>query len=763
MPVIKQDTPNKAEIFSKTIRLISDNASFEEARLGLEAFLDSLESHAKNINPIDTDGSTGRLIAIAVLIDRMKEETEVKTAIACFNNRLAALESGEVSSVASPAAPVEEPSSPDSDSEARNRVFKECVTAIASVCDGAASWDGKGFNGADTSFGKWTAKQFNNGRQISRRQAQAVHKMMVKYKKQLSANNLELPAWNEIESCYPDGAAIVKPEKRLEMIENGSQVAVYTSRDENHHFKAIGYIRFDWDGKFWRFEATKVVELVEKAEEIGGYHIDLPCQTAFDREMERRRLEQEEKERRAIEAASEITELVKLADLESPIACGWQLFEHQRKGAEWLLAHGKAGIYRGGILADQMGLGKTIEALTAAKAVKASYDCHIMIICPSSLKDNWLIEAAKVGVKVDVFSWAKMPLPLERTKYLVIADEAHYAQNPDAQRTKNLWKLARHENCLYSWMLTGTPIKNGRPINLFPLLYAVDHPLSRDRKKYEKTYCQAGYRQVNSKGKTIYDNQGAGCLDDLAKMTQDVILQRKKHDCLDLPEKLRSYRPVELDSLTNRVYEKEIQDAVADYRRRAELGEVDKDAEVLVTLQLLRKIGSKYKAETAIEAANELLEQGEQVVIFTEFLESAEAIATALSEYVQVEKLTGDVDSDKRQAMVERFQAGESRVFVGTIKAGGVGLTLTAASYVLMVDRPWTPGDAQQAEDRCHRIGQKNTVIPVWLQLSTIDVMVDNLLEQKQRRIDLVMAGKRKTLRGVGSIHDLAKELIAAI
>ena len=246
-------------------------------------------------------------------------------------------------------------------------------------------------------------------------------------------------------------------------------------------------------------------------------------------------------------------------------------------------------------------------------------------------------------------------------------------------------------------------------------------------------------------------------------MTQDVILQRKKHDCLDLPEKLRSYRPVELDSLTNRVYEKEIQDAVADYRRRAELGEVDKDAEVLVTLQLLRKIGSKYKAETAIEAANELLEQGEQVVIFTEFLESAEAIATALSEYVQVEKLTGDVDSDKRQAMVERFQAGESRVFVGTIKAGGVGLTLTAASYVLMVDRPWTPGDAQQAEDRCHRIGQKNTVIPVWLQLSTIDVMVDNLLEQKQRRIDLVMAGKRKTLRGVGSIHDLAKELIAAI
>jgi superfamily II DNA/RNA helicase len=93
-----------------------------------------------------------------------------------------------------------------------------------------------------------------------------------------------------------------------------------------------------------------------------------------------------------------------------------------------------------------------------------------------------------------------------------------------------------------------------------------------------------------------------------------------------------------------------------------------------------------------------------KVVVFGEFKESVNAVYRAFVE--DAELLTGDTPQDERQEMCDRFQSGESKIFVGTIKAGGVGLTLTAANNVILLDRPWTPGDAEQAEDRCHRIGQ---------------------------------------------------------
>ena len=104
--------------------------------------------------------------------------------------------------------------------------------------------------------------------------------------------------------------------------------------------------------------------------------------------------------------------------------------------------------------------------------------------------------------------------------------------------------------------------------------------------------------------------------------------------------------------------------------------------------------------------------------------------------------------------------ASTSKIFIGTIKAGGVGLTLTAANQVILVDRPWTPGDADQAEDRCYRIGQKNTVNAYWIQLGMIDEAIDTLLAEKRDRIELVLKGKRKTLHGLSKPSELAKELL---
>lgn len=299
----------------------------------------------------------------------------------------------------------------------------------------------------------------------------------------------------------------------------------------------------------------------------------------------------------------------------------------------------------------------------------------------------------------------------------------------------------------------------GRPVLArYPLANAYKHPLAENRREYERHYCNGRQKNVG-RGRSVWDVSGAAHLDELSKKTSDVILRRLKKDCLDLPPKIRQFKPVEISAEAEKIYNAKLTELVKEYRRRVEAKEITNDAEALVTLGQLRLAGSIAKSEAAIAYAQELLENGNQVVIFTEFLESAKSIHEAIGG----ELLTGETPNEERQALVDRFQSGESQVFVGTIKAGGVGITLTAASYVILCDRPWTPGDAEQAEDRCNRIGQTETVNAIWLQYGAIDIAIDALIEQKQERIELVLKGKRKTLRGLGSPLELAKELLNSL
>ncbi len=113
--------------------------------------------------------------------------------------------------------------------------------------------------------------------------------------------------------------------------------------------------------------------------------------------------------------------------------------------------------------------------------------------------------------------------------------------------------------------------------------------------------------------------------------------------------------------------------------------------------------------------------------------------------------------------MIDDFQERKTQALVCTFGAGGFGFTLTKAQTVVLIDRPWTPGDAVQAEDRLHRISQTGTVTAIWLQYGTLDEQIDTLLQRKQERISLVLEGKRKTLRGIKSIRSLANELLKSI
>jgi len=651
-----------------------------------------------------------------------------------------------------------------------DRSLENCILYLADRCDYALSQDGAGFNGADAGFGHWLAARIKEKKPIIKAHAASAVKMLQKYRHQLDKGGLNLPQWELIEHQYPEDSPKVAvtnkageqyiPENRVEV--KGEMIVVYAPYDSSGKFqrdcKTIDGYKFEGGDKSWRFPLLKALE-VEETLITKEFHISAQFRGAIEYAQIKIDEEKAIKEAEALAIADGIVSLVKAADLNTVLANGWYLRDYQKKGAEWLLAHRRGGIFTGGILADHMGLGKSLTTLVAARAMQCTHDCPVFVIAPVSVMENWIREAERAEVRIECFSWGKVPKPLDTQKYVLICDEAHYAQNINSQRTKKMLELAHHENCLTAWLLTGTPIKNSRPVNLYPLLFAVNHPLATDKWEYERYYCNAGHKSVG-KGKSVWDNSGAAHLDELAHKTEDVILRRTKDECLtELPAKTRLFKEAELEAGAAKLYQETIRSFVDDYRRRAKLGEVDENAEALVTLNILRKVGSEFKVESAIALAEELLDQGQQVILFTEFVESAKAIASKLGGLL----LTGETKPTDRQLLVDQFQAGGNKIFVGTIKAGGVGLTLTAASNVVLVDRAWTPGDCEQAEDRCHRLGQENAVFATWLQLGHIDKAIDDLLLQKQQRIELVLKGKRKTLQGINSASDLAKELLAIL
>ncbi len=428
-------------------------------------------------------------------------------------------------------------------------------------------------------------------------------------------------------------------------------------------------------------------------------------------------------------------DLVVAADLEQPLADGRCLFAHQRAAVRWLLAR------RGAVLADAMGLGKTLAALMAARAMVRLADCRILVIAPVGLHGHWRSEAAAVGLRLELHSWARLPSALPPAGTVVIVDEAHYAQNGQTRRSQGLLRLARHPRLRAIWLLTGTPMKNGRPAQLFPLLAAIGHPLARDQRAFEEVFCQGHWREQG--GRRVWQANGASHLDQLQRLVRPLVLHRRKQDCLDLPPKVRRFLPVELDGRQALGFEHRLQTTVDDYRRRAARGEVRRDAEVLAVLTALRQIGSDYKLPAAAHLVGSLLAEGEAVVVFTGFVATAELLHARFAASCL---LTGALPPAQRQARVDAFQRGEHPLLIATYGTGGLGFTLHRARHVVLVERPWTPGDAEQAEDRCHRIGMGSCLTSHWLQLGVADQLVDGLIASKAERIALLLQRRAQQL-----------------
>lgn len=420
--------------------------------------------------------------------------------------------------------------------------------------------------------------------------------------------------------------------------------------------------------------------------------------------------------------------------------------EHQKIAVESLLKNKKF------ILADDMGLGKTTSTIIAALETGAK---KILIICPASLKINWQREFQLYSDKssyvcdgknysessdilimnydiIKNFHDTKNPKNskiLNSNFDLVIIDEAHYIQNVQAQRTKLINDLIKNIDRL--WLLTGTPMTS-RPINYFNLLSLVDSPVAKNWMAYVVRYC-SGY-QFKVGPRKVWNVMGASNLEELRDRTSMTILRRLKEDVLDLPEKIIT--PVYL-RLKSKIYEEVMGDYYNWYEKNPD---ESKNLSLQFTkLTQVRQVIADEKTQHTIELAENIIEQGKKVIIFCNFTNSLETIYNHFGK--SAVRLDGTMSKNQRQESVDKFQTDEKiKVFVGNIKAAGVGITLTAAEAVIMNDLSFLPSDHSQSEDRAYRYGQKNNVLVYYpIFDNTIEGIIYDILNVKKKIIGTVM------------------------
>jgi SWI/SNF-related matrix-associated actin-dependent regulator of chromatin subfamily A-like protein 1 len=433
---------------------------------------------------------------------------------------------------------------------------------------------------------------------------------------------------------------------------------------------------------------------------------------------------------------------------------GWKAFKHQEEGIEFLLKNKKC------ILADDMGLGKTYQSIVAALEVEAE---RILVVCPSSLKINWMREIQNFCedasiikgkhwdpdrftiINYDILKnfhtikergkkyeeWELRREIVEFDPDLIILDEAHFVKNHKSIRGKILKDISKKYSPERVWLLTGTPIAN-RPMDYFNLLSIIDSPVTNNWVHYAKTYCEG--MRFKKGGRFVWVTTGASNLEELSTKTRRTILRRKKEDVLDLPEKLITPVYLELENVDG--YKNVWEDYMEQRRLDGKKGNPAKD---LVEMTLLRTFIAMETVPYTIEKTEEALELGKKTIIFCNFNDEMDSFINHFGDKCVC--VRGGMSDKQKQRAVDRFQEDDScMVFVGQIKAAGVGLTLTAAEIVIMNSLDWVPGNHEQAEDRAYRIGQKETVNIYYMLIDdTIDTLVWDILNEKKKVIGTIM------------------------
>jgi len=317
----------------------------------------------------------------------------------------------------------------------------------------------------------------------------------------------------------------------------------------------------------------------------------------------------------------------------------------------------------------------------------------------------------------------------------LVLDECHYIKNRSAKRTKAILHLVRQANIQRIIALSGTPITN-RPSEFFTTLNLIRPQIFRNWWQYAKRFCALKHNGFG------WDATGASNTQELHELlARTCMIRRTKAEVLDqLPDKRRAIVPMEI---TNR---SEYLRAERDFR--AWLKENSSNlkalnAEALAKTTYLRQLAAAGKIDTAIKWIKDALEQNGKLIVFAVHKQIVSKLMEELNQYNPV-KIDGSTKPADRQKAIDAFQGDPScRVFVGNIRAAGVGITLTEASAVVFVELAWTPGDHDQAEDRAHRIGQTKSVTAYYLIAEdTIEEKLLSIIDKKRKILSTVLDGR---------------------
>jgi len=311
---------------------------------------------------------------------------------------------------------------------------------------------------------------------------------------------------------------------------------------------------------------------------------------------------------------------------------------------------------------------------------------------------------------------------------LITVDECHFLKNMSSDRTRTVKKLFK--DTPRKLLLTGTAIKS-RPYEFFSVLNFLDPLTWKNAHYFGIRYC------AGEQNKFGWDYSGASNLEELYERIAPYFLRRLKKDVLKhLPPKTYTNIPIEMSYVEMKEYRKIETDTVN------ESSPTDTNITHLARIQYLKQYLSRLKVQKAIPFIQDIINGDEKIVVFSQYISVVEAIAEHFEEQAVV--YNGKKNQNEKQEAVDKFMNDDNvKVFVGTIGAAGMGITLTSASILMFIDKSWTPGDQLQSEDRIHRAtttSDKVQIISLICQ-NTIDDDIEDLLNKKAQILSRVLDG----------------------
>ena len=449
---------------------------------------------------------------------------------------------------------------------------------------------------------------------------------------------------------------------------------------------------------------------------------------------------------------------------------GETLREYQIAGFDWLTRLAANNL--GGILADEMGLGKTVQTLAFLRAHQG--DGPALVVCPTSLVTNWENEARKftpelktlvlegaaraarfssiANVDMVITSYALLRRDIDTLREFnfstAVLDEAQHIKNPETENAQAAFAL----RATHRFVLTGTPMENSVRDLWSIMNFALPGYLG-DRKDFRERY------ELPIARGSAPDVQRR-----LSRRLQPFLLRRRKRDVAkDLPEKIEQVVPCTLTSDQRAAYDallREIQQGLGSSGKNANAGA--QRMKMLTGLLRLRQVCcdlrlvgiDKGEASAKLDLLDELLEEpidGEhRVLVFSQFVSMLHFIRERL-EKLEIQFCYLDGSTKRRQEIVDRFQSDSAiPVFLISLKAGGVGLNLSAADTVIHFDPWWNPAVEAQATDRAHRIGQTRVVTAYKLiTRDTVEEKILKLQEKKRAAIDAAIDSEEPLMTGL--------------